>query len=221
MQPCVYSIALSDGRCYVGSTCDPFRRRKDHSRLLARGKHHSPYLQNAFDKHGPEALVFRVLEVCEPETLLSREQHWIDSSEAVFNFARVAGSRKGVRQSPETIAKVRALHVGRKVSPETRAQMSASAMGNKRGAGHKLSAEHKAAIGLVHASRVHAKGIPRSAETKEKVAAAQRGVPRPYARGKRSPEWIENMRAAALRNSDNRRRASLVRWARVRGEPEP
>jgi group I intron endonuclease len=215
----VYRIALGDGRCYIGSSVDVVRRWKEHRRLLDAGEHHSAYLQRAWQKHGADAFTFHVVEQCERSAFVAREQHWIDASDSVFNLAKVAGSRLGVPQSPETIEKVRAIHLGRKNSPETLARMSIAQKGIlKPQAGRPRTAEHKAAISLAQRTRIRV-GRPMSEETKAKIAAAQRGKPRDYARGQRSPEWIESMRAAALANSDNRRRAALARWAKERGAP--
>ena len=45
-------------------------------------------------------------------------------------------------------------------------------------------------------ARPYARGVPRSEETKAKIASAQKGVPRPYAKGPRSAEACANMSAA-------------------------
>ncbi|MDE2354805.1 MAG: GIY-YIG nuclease family protein [Betaproteobacteria bacterium] len=216
----VYSITLADGRCYVGSSSNVKARWKAHRRLLDAGTHHSPHLQNAWKKYGADAFVWAVIQQCEKSALIEREQYWIDRTGGHFNVARAAGSRLGVPQSPETIEKVRKAHLGRKRSDETKAKISAGNIGRHGPLGCKRSDEHKAAISAAQKARVRPAGVHLPAEIKAKISAAQKGRPRPYAARERRPEEIEAMRAAALANSENRRRAALVRWANARAEKE-
>jgi hypothetical protein len=71
---------------YIGSTIDLKRRWRRHRNDLARGVHHSQYLQNLWNKYGQSAFVFKVLEeVQDPTTLLDAEARWIDQLGAVLN----------------------------------------------------------------------------------------------------------------------------------------
>jgi group I intron endonuclease len=79
--PGVYSIThIKSGRRYIGSSKNIHLRWGDHRRALGHGKHICPHLQNAWNKYGPDAFVFDVLEVClsEPTILVAREQVWMD-----------------------------------------------------------------------------------------------------------------------------------------------
>lgn len=71
-----------NGRRYVGSSANVEERWKNHRNQLNRGAHHAPILQKAWNKYGPEAFVFEVVEECLVEVLLEREQFHIDLHQA-------------------------------------------------------------------------------------------------------------------------------------------
>jgi predicted GIY-YIG superfamily endonuclease len=72
-------VCFANGKCYVGQTIDPTRRKKDHFRDLKGGYHHSPRLQNAYNKYGRKAFFFEVLEEnIRTEDKSDREKFWID-----------------------------------------------------------------------------------------------------------------------------------------------
>jgi group I intron endonuclease len=107
-----------------------------HRSLLARGKHHSVKLQRSWAVHGESAFSFEVLEeVISMESLIDREQYWIDFLNAIdpltgFNVAPTAGSSLGRKHPPEVIAKMRGPR--RKMpprSPEHCAAISTAKMG--------------------------------------------------------------------------------------------
>lgn len=77
----IYKITcLPTGKLYVGSAAI-FRKRRDrHWQHLREKKHDNLHLQRAWEKYGPDAFKFEVLEVIEDRALmLGREQHWIDA----------------------------------------------------------------------------------------------------------------------------------------------
>ncbi len=75
----VYRITnLVNNHSYVGSSRNLKRRRRDHFSTLRKNRHHSPRLQNAWNKYGEIAFEFVILEYCEPPTLKEREQYHID-----------------------------------------------------------------------------------------------------------------------------------------------
>ena len=77
--------------CYIGSSIHPHIRYAQHLKMLRSGKHHSPYLQAAFDYYGESAFKFRILErVKDERKLCSREQHWIDHSKPAYNYTLIA-----------------------------------------------------------------------------------------------------------------------------------
>lgn len=113
----IYRIVCTiTGKFYIGSTTNLQRRYREHFNELCRRVHCNRKLQNAWDKHGPEAFAFEIIEFVLPPFLLEREQYWIDKLKPSFNLAPVAGSALGVKRTPEHIEKIRQALLGR-VSP--------------------------------------------------------------------------------------------------------
>lgn len=94
----IYSITCTaNGKVYIGSTVGFKRRWYEHRNDLKRGKHCSPYLQNAYNKYGVESFDFQVVEYIKyADELLETEQRWIywyqsHDNEKGFNVCPVAG----------------------------------------------------------------------------------------------------------------------------------
>ena len=143
-------------KIYIGSSIDVRRRIMKHKSLLRRGKHHSKYLQNSWDKYGEEAFVFeKILEVKDKTRLLEFEQEFINDLEPEFNMCPTAGNRLGFKFSEETKSllaeksrgnknfkgrkhsegtreKMRKAHLGKKMSAEAREKMRVANLGRKR-----------------------------------------------------------------------------------------
>ena len=142
--PSIYQIRhIESGKIYVGSAINPRRRWKGHRDKLRIGKHHSIYLQHAWDKYGEAAFVFEIIEpVLFIEDLITREQHWITTLKAStqgygYNRTPTAGSLLGWKQSdeqrarrseqfknPEFAAKYSAAQKARFANPEELAKQS-------------------------------------------------------------------------------------------------
>lgn len=74
-----------NGHCYVGQSHNIESRWKGHRDNLNKNKHHSPYLQNAWNLYGEKAFVFEVLEFCKTRDLNQKEQEWIIRLNPVYN----------------------------------------------------------------------------------------------------------------------------------------
>lgn len=71
----VYKITIK-GRSYVGSSKNFEQRKKEHLRHLRDNKHHSPFLQRQYNKHGNP--VFEILEeVNSTQEMHQLEEKWI------------------------------------------------------------------------------------------------------------------------------------------------
>lgn len=183
----VYAITIGD-RTYIGSSARDIKGRwRTHLWALRSGRHHSRFLQRAFDKYGEASVCFSVLELVDnPEDAVVVEQRYIDTIQPAFNVNPVAASTLGTTPSPETRlllsasgklawqrrkekgethrpmspehrAKIAAAHLGKKRSPEQRAAM--------RGGHHAVSPEGRVRMGATH------KGIPKSPEYRAKISA--------------------------------------------------
>ena len=91
----IYAISLADGRAYVGSTFNTQQRQNAHYALLRRNAHHSPRLQNAWNKYGENAFSFSVLE-----TAICRDIHERTALEAkwaaLYGQLNTARSTNGI-----------------------------------------------------------------------------------------------------------------------------
>ena len=89
--PCIYRIVnLITGECYIGSSWTGTDRVRTHFSKLKRGKHHSPYLQRSFNKHGIGTFQVDYLRTFRPDemtrTALYRlEQQYMDNLKPAFN----------------------------------------------------------------------------------------------------------------------------------------
>lgn len=213
------------GASYIGSSQSVHHRWYQHRSLLRKGCHHAPYLQRSWNTHGETAFSMRVLEECPMEQLLEREQFYIDGFRPVYNVSAVAGTRRGVPQTTETIERVRKALTGTRRTPEQRARMSQA----QKQSGH-VRGWHNTGI------------FPDSPEARQKMADAKRGKPgnntghrhspesneknriahlgTAYAAGKRTPEQIERIRQGQIgRKASPETRAKMS--AAHRGVPMP
>lgn len=66
-------------KVYIGRSKNLSKRKKEHFRMLRKNVHHNIHLQRSFNKWGRKNFVFKVLEVCEKESVLfDREKFWLD-----------------------------------------------------------------------------------------------------------------------------------------------
>ena len=130
---CIYKIVnITNNKIYVGSAVN-FRKRKNlHLKNLRDNKHHSKYLQSSYNKHGIENFKFCIIELCEKENLLEREQYYIDALKPQYNVCKsVEKSRLGLKSSPEHIAKIVAANTGKPKSKEHRERLRIARIGSK------------------------------------------------------------------------------------------
>lgn len=142
-------LSWIDGKMYVGSAVKIYQRRIDHIKDLRKNRHHNFYLQNAWNKYGENNFTFEVLELCEKEKLLEREQYYIDTLNCVkpngYNLNPVAGSNLGRKFSEDFSKKASERQKGIKPSIETRQRMREARLGIPRDPkiGLKISAAKK------------------------------------------------------------------------------
>jgi len=115
----IYAITHTDSkRVYVGSAVKLSKRWRAHRGMLRKANHPSRFLQRAWTKYGEEAFDFSVLEVVDdPNTLIAREQFWIDRLCAAdrptgFNIRANAGSMLGFKHSEKSRNSMRKAKLG-------------------------------------------------------------------------------------------------------------
>lgn len=178
MKSGIYCITnIIDNKRYVGSTAQTFHKRWwQHKNNLNKGNHNNPHLQNAWNKYGEESFSFEILEYCERENLIEREDWWIDllgtiDRERGYNTKKASG----IDMSDETKERISIGGMGRipwnkgrvgVYSNETLNKMSNAKIGAL------LSEEHKAKIGAAFRGK---KRPPFSEEHKAKISASCKG----------------------------------------------
>jgi group I intron endonuclease len=88
----VYKIENREsGKIYVGSTNNFKVRWGKHKALLRHGKHPNSHLQASWNKYGEKQFIFSILEECEVNSLLCKEQYYIDILNPAYNQTNIAG----------------------------------------------------------------------------------------------------------------------------------
>lgn len=96
----IYKITnLLNNKFYIGSSCDIRARKYLHFSMLKNNKHHSPILQRVYNKYGKKYLSFEIIEECDVENLIEREQYYLDSLKPEYNICKVAGRTAGIISS--------------------------------------------------------------------------------------------------------------------------
>lgn len=141
----IYKIVGPNG-IYIGSAKDINRRYSVHLTQLRSNKHHSAYLQRAYNKYGEDSFRFEVVEyIDDAKYLLVREQYWLDwlfdnnPRTSIYNVLRYAGNSLGRKATEETKRKLSEKRKQRATKESTRAKMSDARKGNKHLLGYKFS----------------------------------------------------------------------------------
>lgn len=90
----VYEIEIA-GYKYYGSSININARKQSHISKLRSGKHRNQRLQRCFDKYGEDAMSFKILVVCDEESVLDEEQKYLDENignDNCLNFCRSASA---------------------------------------------------------------------------------------------------------------------------------
>ena len=129
---CVYKITNQvDNKLYVGSTTDFNSRKRGHLSNLSRNKHHSLYLQNAYNKYGKENFIFEILEFCPNEQLIIREQFWHDLLQPEYCMMKNVKFHYGMKRSKETCQKISMANTGKRCSATTKEKLRLVNLGKK------------------------------------------------------------------------------------------
>jgi group I intron endonuclease len=186
----IYKIEsiINPNKKYIGSSIFINSRKSQHFCKLRKNIHDNPKLQNHYNKYGKEDLIFEIIEMCDENELLKKEQYYIDVLKPWFNIRILAESNIGIKKKPcseETKEKISKSNMGKKSwnkgltretdkriktgngflnkyhTEETKLKMSKVRIGIK----HKpMSEETKLKISISHVGK-HA-----SLETKKKIS---------------------------------------------------
>jgi group I intron endonuclease len=169
--PCIYQIKHKQtGKIYIGSTVNYRYRRVGHFSATSQ----CPKLQRAVQKYGKDSFEETILEYCNKELLIEREQYWLDT---LLPFGK-----NGYNIAKNAISPT----YGKKLSLKTRKKISDALKGNKYALGHKRSLETRAKISAANKGRIRTeihrqrlrearKGFKHTEETKLKMSLAHKG----------------------------------------------
>jgi len=222
----VYEIVNTlNGHRYIGSSLNLNKRRNEHLRDLQKGKHHSQYLQRAWNKYGEKNFVFSVIEYCDKDLLISKEQNHINAVHPSYNISLTAGSPLGVKHSLETRKKVSEAGKGRVFSEEHKRRIGQSNKGKirseeakivmaKNSTGRIFSEESRRKMSESSKNRVHKMGYKLSEETKTKISKSLLGNKRTIGRD----PWNKGKRGLYQASEETRVKMSLTRTGKKHSE---
>lgn len=142
----VYKITNKvNGKYYYGGTGESFKARwSAHITHLNAGTHRNKHLQSAWNKYGPEAFEFDVIQVVEQKQLSvdefsdildAAEQYYLDlywdNCKNCYNICPTANSNRGRIFSEEARQNMSKGQLGRQMTTETRQKMSQAQSGEK------------------------------------------------------------------------------------------
>lgn len=165
---------LTNGKSYVGSSVSLSRRLALYYNLNILTKYRqNSIIHKAILKNGYSRFKLDILEYCDREDVIKREQHYMDTFKPEYNVLKFAGSAIGFVHSPEAIEKIRLKSIGRKHTVETLAKM----MGRTHSEATKNRINNVLATEEVRGKMVNAflkrKGVKVSEETLAKMKSAQ------------------------------------------------
>jgi group I intron endonuclease len=87
---------------YIGSTQNLNKRYYTHLNHIRTNKNTCVKLIRAVNKYGEENFSFEIIEKCNVEDLLNREQYYLDFLNPKYNISKKAGSNLGIKRTEET-----------------------------------------------------------------------------------------------------------------------
>ena len=163
------SSAIDATKFYIGSSRNMRKRLIHHRCNLKNQKHANIILQNYVNKYGLSAIKTEVLEYCNIEDLIEREQYYLDLLKPHFNIRIIAEGNMKIKLSQEHCYKISQANKGKKFSKEHCKRISESKKGVKKGKGKPCSEETKKKISMANKGRIT------SDETKRKLSITSTG----------------------------------------------
>ena len=79
----IYKITnIQNGKVYIGSSVNVSNREYKHFWMLNKGIHDNEYLQKSYNKYGKDVFIFEIVEYCEPNRLIEKENIFISLHES-------------------------------------------------------------------------------------------------------------------------------------------
>ena len=127
-----------NNKIYIGSSSHNINNRITvHKRFLKQNKHENIYLQALYNNYGKNAFVFEILEICNKEFCIEREQYYLDLYQSYkrdigYNIKEKANSNLGFKFSKESKLKMSLAKKGKKLTNEHILKSKLARTGQKR-----------------------------------------------------------------------------------------
>lgn len=180
---------------YVGQAVNIRARWNAHKSMLSRNERESIHLLRAWQKYGPDAFEWVILEECSPEILDEREKYWItqkDSYKNGYNRTLGGGGIHGYQITKAHKEKIRKATEAKWADPEHRRM--------------RLNAMHAATDNEEYRSKISEAGKKNWADPDFKKLSLKR-----MQEGARNPESIEKRKASlrkAFKNPESKAKLS-------------
>lgn len=188
-------INLETGESYVGSSSNLSKRLRVYfsesgiEKLLTIS---TSRILRALLKYGYSGFRLEILEHCDPDKCLEREQYYLDSINPEYNILKKAGSPLGYKHTIETIAKIALAHKGEKNAMFGKLHTEETLAAMSRGQSGKIISEEtrKKISESLKGEKNHMFGKKQSEEILKKMSASLQGRKKPELSGK-APVKIE------------------------------
>lgn len=119
---------MISGKSYVGSAINLYHRFKNYYNIAFLEKEtnkNNSMIYKALLKYGYSSLKLDILEYCNINVLIEREQYYLDHLKPEYNILKFARSIAGFKHSEASIELMRATKLGRKRSESTKLKIAA------------------------------------------------------------------------------------------------
>jgi group I intron endonuclease len=115
------STSVSQGKKYK---CGFYKRMAGHIYSFKKNTHHSGTLQSMVNKFGLNSIVMEIIEICDSETCLEREDYYIKSLTPICNSTSSAFDSTGFKHSPKSLELMSKKRIGRRLTAMQRKSIS-------------------------------------------------------------------------------------------------
>lgn len=99
-----------NNKTYIGSSTNLSTRLLDYYQIKHLLKYKTP-IHFALLKYGYSNFILEVLEYCNKNETVQKEQHYFDQLNPEYNVLKIAGSTKGYKHTKATIEKMKTVHL--------------------------------------------------------------------------------------------------------------